>query len=105
MLVSDGCLSDPGGRLRLSLMAEFQDVDEMASLSRDVMRNTLDVPCPRCGYRVWVITAEIVCGSTVICPCCRVGIRLVDQTGSVQVAAARMQAAIQALGDVFRRRS
>ena len=79
--------------------------DGIASLSRDVMRHTLDVPCPRCDYRVWVIYAEIVAGSTVICPCCRVGIRLVDQTGSVQVAAARMQEAIQGLGDVFRRRS
>ena len=86
-------------------MPEFQDVDEMASLSREVMRHTLDVPCPGCGYLVWVIMAEIVSGSMVICPCCRVGIHLVDQTGSVQVAAAQMQAAVEALGDVFKRRS
>jgi hypothetical protein len=77
----------------------------MAGLGRNVMRHTLDIPCPRCSYPVWVITAEIVSGSTVMCPCCRVRIRLVDQSGSVQVAAARMQAAVQALGDVFRRRS
>lgn len=77
----------------------------MASLSREVMRHTVDVPCPRCGYLVWVIMAEIVSGSMVMCPCCRVGIRLIDETGSVQVAAAQMQAALDALGDVFKRRS
>jgi len=77
----------------------------MASLSREFMTHTLDVPCPVCGYLVWVIMAEIVSGSMVICPCCRVGIRLVDQTGSIQVAAAQMQAAIEALGDVFKGRS
>jgi hypothetical protein len=75
----------------------------MASLGRDIMRHALDVPCPTCGYLVWVIWAEIVTGSTVTCPCCRVGIRLVDETGSAQVAVARMQEAVQALGDVFRR--
>ena len=77
----------------------------MASFSREFMSHTLDLPCPVCGYLVWVIMAEIVSGSMVICPCCRVGIRLVDQTGSVQVAAAQMQAAVEALGDVFKRGS
>jgi hypothetical protein len=86
-------------------MPEFQDVDDMASLSREVMMHTFDVPCPVCGYLVWVIMAEIVSGSMVICPCCRTGIRLVDETGSVQVAATAMQEALDSLGDVFKRRS
>jgi len=49
--------------------------------------------------------AEIVSGSQVICPCCRLRIRLVDETGSVQAAAAQVQVAVEALGDVFKRRS
>jgi hypothetical protein len=77
----------------------------MTSLSRDIVRHALDVPCPMCKYPVWVIWAEIVTGSTVICPCCRVGMRLVDETGSAQMVAARIQAAVQTLGEVFRRRS
>jgi len=98
-------MTDPGGRLRVARMFDFEGLDELASLSREFMSHTLDVPCPGCGYLVWVIMAEIVSGSMVICPCCRAGIRLVDQTGSVQVAGAQMQAAVEALGDVFKRRS
>lgn len=38
-------------------------------------------------------------------PVLPVGIRLVDETGSVQVAAAAMQDALNSLEDVFKRRS
>jgi hypothetical protein len=98
-------MTELGERLRLARMPNFQDVDDMTTLGREVMRHAVDVPCPGCGYLVWVIMAEIVSGSMVICPCCRVGSRLVDQTGSVQVAAAAMQEAVQALADVFKGRS
>jgi hypothetical protein len=76
----------------------------MAGLSPDLTRHALEVPCPACEYPVWVIWAEIVAGSTVICPCCRVRVRLVDDTGSAQVAAAEIKAAVQAIRDVLRRK-
>jgi hypothetical protein len=98
-------MTDLGGRLRVARVSDFEGRDEMASLSREFMSHTLDVPCPGCGYLVWVVMAEIVSGSMLICPCCRVGIRLVDETGSVQVAATAMQEAVDSLGDVFKRRS
>lgn len=76
----------------------------MESLSRSMMRHAMDVPCPECSYPVWVLWAEIAAGTTVTCPCCRIRIRLVDETGSVQTAPAQMQAAVEALGEAFRRR-
>ena len=62
----------------------------------------MDVPCPRCGYPVWVVLAEVAAGITVICPCCRVQIRLVDETGSVQVANAQVQEAFDDLAKTLK---
>ncbi len=66
------------------------------------MGHPLDVPCPRCGYPVWVVLAEVVAGITIICPCCRAGIRLVDETGSVQVANAQVREALDDLAETLK---
>jgi hypothetical protein len=75
----------------------------MESASFDLMGHDMDLPCPRCGYPVWVVLAEVVAGITVICPCCRAAIRLVDQTGSVQVASTQLQEALKGLEGTLRR--
>jgi hypothetical protein len=69
----------------------------MESLSGEIIRHPIEVPCPSCSYPVWVVWAEIAAGVSVICPCCRVQIRLVDQTGSVQVAPNQVREALQKL--------
>ena len=46
--------------------------------------------------------AEVAAGITVICPCCRTGIRLVDETGSVQVANAQVQEALDDLAETLK---
>lgn len=63
----------------------------------DLRGMSLDVPCPVCQYPVWVILAEVAAGITVVCPCCRGTIRLVDSTGSVQAAPAIVQHALEDL--------
>lgn len=63
----------------------------MENSGLDFMGHTMDVPCPGCGYSVWVVLAEVAAGITIICPCCRVQIRLVDETGSVQAMNAQVQ--------------
>ncbi len=74
----------------------------MESLSRFVMGNAIDVPCPHCQYPIWVVWAEVAARVSVICPCCRVTIRLVDETGSVQTAPEQMQAALDGLESALR---
>jgi hypothetical protein len=74
----------------------------MASSGLDLMGHPMEVPCPRCGYPVWVVLAEVAAGITVICPCCRVQIRLVDATGSVQVANAQVQEALDDLAKTLK---
>jgi uncharacterized Zn finger protein (UPF0148 family) len=44
----------------------------------------IDAACPRCGYLIWVRRFEVVAQVTVLCPCCRTNIRLVDESASVQ---------------------
>jgi hypothetical protein len=74
----------------------------MDSSGLDLMGHPMDVPCPRCAYPVWVVLAEVVAGITVICPCCRVQIRLVDETGSVQVVNAQVQEALDDLAKTLK---
>jgi hypothetical protein len=52
---------------------------------------------------VWVLWAEVIAGVTVICPCCRVRIRLVDESGSAQVAPQRLEEALGELERTLRR--
>jgi hypothetical protein len=75
----------------------------MESAGLDLMGHDMDVPCPRCGYPVWVVLAEVAAGITVTCPCCRVAIRLVDQTGSVQVVSTQVREALKDLEGTLRR--
>lgn len=69
------------GAVRLSVMAD---------LGREVLGHSLDLPCPRCGYLVWATYVEVVTQVRLLCPVCRVGIWLVDQTGSAQVAVSQV---------------
>lgn len=64
-----------------------------------MLRQGIDLPCPSCRYAVWVILVEVVAGISVICPVCRVRIRLVDQSGSVQVISSQIE---HALDDIFK---
>lgn len=43
-----------------------------------------DVPCPICGYPIWVRLVEVVAQVAVTCPCCRARVWLTDSGGSVQ---------------------
>lgn len=75
----------------------------MGSLGLNLLRQPVDVPCPRCEYPVWGVWAEVAAQIRVICPCCRVGIRLVDETGSVQVSAIQIQEAFNGLEKTLKR--
>lgn len=62
----------------------------------------LDVGCPRCGHPFWVRTVEVVVGNTVVCPCCRVKVHLVDADGSVHNAGEEIQQATKELDQTLR---
>ena len=80
----------------------FEDRSGMESLSHEMTRQPIDIFCPSCGYSVWVVWAEVAAGVSVMCPCCHVRIRLVDESGSVQTAPERVQAALQSLETALR---
>lgn len=56
------------------------------SIEFQILRSTLTVACPSCGYEVWLRYSEIVAQVMVRCPCCRVRIKLLDEYGSAAVA-------------------
>jgi hypothetical protein len=58
-------------------------VEELAT---QFLRGDLDVDCPTCGYSLWVRWSEVVAQTTVLCPCCRIRIRLLDDRGGMQTA-------------------
>lgn len=63
----------------------------------------IEADCPACGYPMWVRRYEIVAQISVLCPCCRTTIRLVDADGSVQDIDRRIERQIeQMLDDVFK---
>jgi DNA-directed RNA polymerase subunit RPC12/RpoP len=54
------------------------------SMAGELFDADLDVPCPACGYSIWVRVVEVVAGTAVLCPACRCRVWLVDAEGSVQ---------------------
>src|SRR5829696_1912631 len=54
------------------------------SLATQLLHGDHEVGCPRCGYPIWIMYAEIVAQTAVRCPCCRIGIWLHDADGSTQ---------------------
>lgn len=47
----------------------------------------LDVPCPACGFGMFVLISEVQAQTYVRCPCCRVLVHLLDRDASTHVAA------------------
>jgi len=43
----------------------------MSSLATQTLHSDIEVPCPQCGYPLWVLWAEIVVQTAVRCPACR----------------------------------
>lgn len=56
------------------------------SLATQLLHSDLEVPCPRCEYPIWVRWSEVVVQQTVLCPCCRIRVGLVDDRGGMQMA-------------------
>ncbi len=69
------------------------------SIEGQILRSTHTFPCPECGYDVWVQYSEIVTQLAVRCPCCRVRIQLVDESGSAATAGRQVD---QAIEDMFK---
>ncbi len=57
-----------------------------ASISTQLLRAELEVPCPACSYPLWVRYAEIVVQAAVTCPCCYTRVWLRDDRGSARNA-------------------
>jgi DNA-directed RNA polymerase subunit RPC12/RpoP len=73
------------------------------SFALDLLHSDHEIDCPKCEYPIWVLWSEIVAQTTVRCPCCRLRVRLVDATGSVQNLGANIDAHLdQIFGGLFR---
>lgn len=64
------------------------------SLETQMLRGDLEIDCPRCGYNLWVRISEVVAQVRVLCPCCHIGITLVDSRGSFATAGRTIQSAL-----------
>jgi uncharacterized Zn finger protein (UPF0148 family) len=72
------------------------------SLSTQLLDAETEIPCPACGYPLWVLLAEVTAQASVLCPCCRRRVWLRDADGSTQIAADMVQRQIeQALKGMF----
>lgn len=56
------------------------------SLDLGLDEQFLPVPCTHCSFEMEVIYLQMRLEETVICPCCKWNIRLVDQDASVEVS-------------------
>ncbi|MGI8702358.1 MAG: hypothetical protein ACR2JU_14370 [Nocardioidaceae bacterium] len=71
-------------------------------ISTQLLHGDLEVDCPSCTYPVWVRYSEIVTQLSVLCPCCRTTIRLLDDRGTVVTAGDVVEQSIEnALKDFF----
>lgn len=69
----------------------------MARFSNEVLRSTVDVPCPECEYPVQIQLVDVVTQVHRRCPCCRVLIKLQDGGASMYGAMEDIDAALDGL--------
>jgi len=65
------------------------------SLSTQLLGVETEIPCPGCGYPLWVLLAEVTAQALVLCPCCRRRVWLRDADGSTQIAGDMIQRQIE----------
>jgi uncharacterized ferredoxin-like protein len=58
----------------------------MDDLATQLLRADVGVDCPVCGFSVWARMSEMIAQVTILCPCCRVSIRLIDDHGGLATA-------------------
>jgi hypothetical protein len=67
----------------------------VTSLGTQMQNSSLDVPCPRCTYPIWVLWVEIEAGATVTCPACRCQVQLVDEEAKLRTLPREIERAIE----------
>jgi DNA-directed RNA polymerase subunit RPC12/RpoP len=70
-----------------------------SSVAAEMLDTDLDLPCPGCGYPLWVRVVEVVAQTAITCPACRDRIWLRDDTGSVQNAGSQIERQIGQMVD------
>src|SRR6266511_1928880 len=81
------------------LSPEF-DINPIVDIGID--SNWITSPCPKCDYELEFTFLQARLEETVICPCCKVNIRLTDAEATVDGAKREMDEAIRQLEKVFR---
>lgn len=54
----------------------------------------LSAPCPNCGYEFEFTLLQVRLQETIICPCCKRNIRLVDEGASTEIGRRQIDEAI-----------
>lgn len=67
----------------------------MDSLTTQLLHSDHDVPCPRCGFEMWIRISEIVAECAVLCPVCRTRIWLRDGRGQMHNLGSVIESAIE----------
>jgi hypothetical protein len=55
----------------------------MGSLTDQLLHSDQEIPCPVCGFEVWIRVSEIVAECAVLCPVCRTRLWLRDDRGGM----------------------
>lgn len=75
----------------------------MSSLTTRMLHSDIEVPCPQCGYDIWVLWVEVIVETAVLCPACRCRVWLRDAEGGMRNAGEKIESAIrQATKGLFR---
>lgn len=74
-----------------TLSVPINTIEAMNDLTTQLLHADAEVDCPRCGFPVWLRLSEVIVQGTVLCRCCRLMIRLVDDRGNVATAGDSIQ--------------
>ncbi|RAS59265.1 hypothetical protein C8D87_115126 [Lentzea atacamensis] len=69
----------------------------MGSLTDQLLHGDQDIPCPECGFGVWIRLSEVVAECAVLCPVCRTRVWLRDGRGQMSNLGAVIESEVEQL--------
>ncbi|MGW6934659.1 hypothetical protein ACWGE0_31680 [Lentzea sp. NPDC054927] len=71
-------------------------------MTDQLLHGDQDIPCPECGFEVWIRLSEVVAECAVLCPLCRTRLWLRDSRGQMSNLGAEVESQLdQVLKELF----